>query len=372
MVSESGVSAHHFGHAYVTRPKAKAHRRIDIGIVDTIVVKQLHQLVGIQAAHQICGYPVVTLCQTPLQRHHLPIPGAAAIARSPWLAGHHVRSLHVGGDVAGRIAIFHSQAIEKRLNGRTYLAATTHHHVIHEMLIVQSSHVGFHRTRLGIHAHHTAAQELLVITNAVHGRHQRIHVPMVSEYGHVHLRVESLVDFLIAATSLPHHAIALALGLAAIKNRSHLLCRQIAIGGVGLSPVFPLKLRLQVMGHMVIHGLFGKLLHAAINSGIHFQAVGIEIIGFSIPFPVLVAPSVQWVCLPSDAVIDILILVPAGIARLVIPVRSLGHHIETQELPEIGGRAILVVYAMEIQLQGFHPLLVILRLGEISHFQHLG
>ena len=126
------------------------------------------------------------------------------------------------------------------------------------------------------------------------------------------------------------------------------------------------------MGHMVIHGLFGKLLHAAINSGIHFQAVGREIIGFSIPFPVLVAPSVQWVCLPSDAVIDILILVPAGIARLVIPVRSLGHHIETQELPEIGGRAILVVYAMEIQLQRFHPFLVILRLGKISHFQHLG
>ena len=195
---------------------------------------------------------------------------------------------------------------------------------------------------------------------------------MVSEYGHLHLRIESLVNFLIAATSLFHHAITLALGLAAIKNRSHLLCRQIAVGSVGFPPVFLLKLRLQIMSHVVIHGLLGKLLHAAIDSSIYFQAVSIEIIGLAILIPVFVAPSIQGVCLPSDAVIDILILVPAGIARLVIPVRSLGHHVETQEFPEIGSRSIFVVNAMEIQLQRFHPFLVILRLGKISHFQHLG
>ena len=227
-------------------------------------------MIRIQTTHQISGYPVVTLRQSPFQGNHLPIPGATAVTRSPWLSRHHVGSLHVRSHIAGRVTVFHGQAIEERLDGRTHLATAAHHHIIHEMLVFQSSHVGFHRARLGIHAHHTATQELLVITNAVHGRHQRIHVPMVSEYGHVHLRVESLVNFLIAATSLPHHAIALALGLAAIKNRSHLLCRQIAIGGVGFSPVFLLKLRLQVMGHMVIHGLFGKLLHAAVNSSVHF------------------------------------------------------------------------------------------------------
>ena len=87
VIGKCGVGADHLSNRHFARSEAERHRGMDIRIVDAIFVQQVNKLLRIELTHQIGGYPVVRLRQSPLQRDHLPIAAAGGVARCPRLAG---------------------------------------------------------------------------------------------------------------------------------------------------------------------------------------------------------------------------------------------------------------------------------------------
>ena len=73
VVHERRVCAHHLAHRHVAWAKTQRHGGVDVGVTDAIVVKQADKLLRTELAHEISRNPVVRLCQSPFQRHHLPV-----------------------------------------------------------------------------------------------------------------------------------------------------------------------------------------------------------------------------------------------------------------------------------------------------------
>ena len=119
---------------------------------------------------------------------------------------------------------------------------------------------------------------------------------------------------------------------------------------------------------MFAYSLLSVFLHTRIDGGINLQAIGIDTIGFAIFLIILVAPSVQRVCLPVDGVNVILDHVPRRIIRTLGLLR---HDIATQEVTEINSYAILVVSHMEFQIQRLSGIFLKLLIRQISRLFHL-
>ena len=108
---------------------------------------------------------------------------------------------------------------------------------------------------------------------------------------------------------------------------------------------------------MLVHGIFGVLLHPTVDGSKHFQAVGIDVVGLAVLLQVLITPSVKGVVGPCNGVVNILRLVPFGVVALV---GTLGHEIQTKELAEVSGRSILMVGTVKVQRNGFFGVLSVL------------
>ena len=227
MVGKGCIGAHHLAHAHLARSETQAQRSVNIRVVDTIVMQQLDKLRWVQLTHQIGTDPVVTLCQSPAQRNHLSVSRMVGIARRPRSASHHIGLLAVRCQIARRKPVLHRQTVEERLDGRTHLSSSQTCHIIHEVGIVQSTHVCLHGTRLRIHAHESAAQEGLVIADGIERTHQRIDVAMIGKHGHRNLLAEGIVNLFCRASRLLHLSVALALGNAAVQDSLDLLRGQL-------------------------------------------------------------------------------------------------------------------------------------------------
>ena len=342
---------------------------MDVGIVDAVIAQQLYKLLWVQLAHQISADPVVTLCQTPLQRNHLSIARMVGVAGCPASACNDIGLLTVGRHVAGGESVLHRQTVEEWLDGGTHLSASQAHHVVHEVCIVETAHIGFHGSRLGIHAHEARTQETLVVAYGVERTHQGVDVAMIGKDGHLHLLSEGVVYLLGRIACRLHGAVALALGDGSVQDGAYLIGRQlVGEGSTGLGLVLTVEGGLQIACHMLVDCLLGIFLHTAVYRGEHSQTVGIDVIGGAVLLEVLVAPAIEGICVPGYRVDDKLHSVPR---RIVGAHGALGGHILAEELAQIGGCAVLMVGTVEVEGKGFGRILGILRAVHIACLHHL-
>ncbi len=200
---------------------------MDVTVEHAELVNQPHQSRRAETTHQVGRNPVVGLGQSPFQRNHFSVSGAAAVAGCPRLAGHDIRLLHVRRKVAGRHAVFHGQRIEEGLDGGPDLTAAHSGHVVLEIAVIWSAHVGFHISRAGIHTHESCTQETFVIADRVHRRHDGIHFSVVRKYGHFLWRIECLLDVLFRCAALFHLDVTFALFHRTAHDFFHLFRRKL-------------------------------------------------------------------------------------------------------------------------------------------------
>ena len=223
----------------------------------------------------------------------------ACIAWSPRLACYHISPLHVGSQIAWRESVLHSQRVEERLNCRTHLTTATRNHIIHEVCIVQASHVRLYGTRSRVHTHKSCSEERLNIANAVYWCHRCIDIAMICEYRHIRWSMERLMYFFITCAICLQYAIAFALQHSTFHNLIHLLlCELRSERSVRFAPILLEEFGLQIACHMSIHSLFSITLHARVDCGVHLKSVGIKIVWSSVLLEVLVTPAIKWVCIP--------------------------------------------------------------------------
>ena len=168
------------------------------------------------------------------------------------------------------------------------------------MCIVETAHIGFHGSRLGIHAHEARTQETLVVAYGVERTHQGVDVAMIGKDGHLHLLSEGVVYLLGRIACRLHGAVALALGDGSVQDGAYLIGRQlVGEGSTGLGLVLTVEGGLQIACHMLVDCLLGIFLHTAVYRGEHSQAVGIDVIGCAVLLEVLVAPAIEGISVPS-------------------------------------------------------------------------
>ena len=291
------------------------------------------------------------------------------IARCPRTTCHHIGPLTVRRQIARLEAVRHRQTVKEWLDGRPHLPASQTHHIIHEMSIIQSTHIRFHSTRLRIHAHKTATQKTLVITDRIERTHQRINITMIGKYGHLLLLAECRLDFILRISRSLHRTVTLTLGDTAVQYTLNLLrCQLIAVWRAWFAGYLCTETRLQIAGYMLIHSLFRILLYTAIDSCKHLQSITVYIIWRTILLIVLVAPSIERIILPLGRIHHKLGTVPGWI---ITALRTLSHHILAKELTQISSRTILMVGTVEIECQRLSSILAILAPAQISRLHHL-
>ena len=142
-------------------------------------------------------------------------------------------------------------------------------------------------------------------------------------------------------------------------------------GGVGSVPVVSLLLveeRLQLSGDVFGDGLFGILLHAAVDGGVYLESVGVDVVRTSLAVQVLVAPSVDGVLLPRERILVELLLLPGGV---VASHGLLSHEHLAQIVAQVGAVPFLMTDAMEVKSERSLPQFFTLFRGEEAGFLHL-
>ena len=120
-------------------------------------------------------------------------------------------------------------------------------------------------------------------------------------------------------------------------------------GSVGAVALLSEEGGLQVAPEVFGHGLLGVLLHAGVDGGVDLKSIGVEVVGFAVGLLVFVAPAIEWVCLPSQGVVEELLGLPFGV---VAPVGLFGHEGEAEVLAEVGRGAVGVVRLCVMQDDG--------------------
>ena len=184
---------------------------MDVGILYTVIIKQIDKLLGREFAHEIRRNPVVRLCQSPFQSHHLTISATVGVARCPWATSHIICLLNIWGNIAGRETILHGKRIKEGLDSGAHLTTPVHTHVVVEVNEVHATHIGLDMAVLRTHAHESAAQERLIILDGVERCHSGIYLTVIGEDAHRHGGTERAGYFLIRCALLFEHTIALAL-----------------------------------------------------------------------------------------------------------------------------------------------------------------
>ena len=315
--------------------------------------------------HQFRRNPVVRLAKSPFQCHFLAVARLAAIARRPVAVG----ALHVQDGALRRVAALHRHGIDKGFHRRAHLPAAHGGHVVLEMSVVQSAHIGFHVSRFGVNGYEAGAQEALVIAYGVARRHQRVHFAARRVHRHRHAAVERLFYFRLRSPVGFHLAITVALlhGLGeALVHVFHRKGRY--IGRIGRAALFSVKLCLHHLPHLLLHGLLGVLLHTRVDGRIYFKPVGVNVVVRAVALHVLLAPAVERVVLPHERIHVVLRSLPSAV---IVGVGAFRHHDAAQVFAQIGGKAFLVVDAVEVEPERFLAETFHFFLREVSRLAHL-
>ena len=168
---------------------------------------------------------------------------------------------------------------------------------------IHTSDISLYRPVLRIHADETGTKERLDISNGIQRRHNRINRPVVCENRHLDRRPERLLDFIFSRTKFFHRPVPLTLSYRPVQDSTNLRSRQcISERSIGFGLVLLRERRLQIMPHMLQHGLLGILLHARVDCRKNFQAVGINIITFAVLLEILITPTVQRIVFPCHRI----------------------------------------------------------------------
>ena len=148
-------------------------------------------------------------------------------------------------------------------------------------------------------------------------------VRLVLQQGHRLFSVEGGLNLCVARPVIFHHAVAFALLDGTLHHVVGLCLGHTNVGERGIAAFHTVECRLQILGHVFAFGLFAIRLHVGVDGRKDLQAVSVDVIVRAILLRMLVAPTIQWVGLPSQRVIIVLLILPRSI---VVPVRLVGHH----------------------------------------------
>ena len=186
-------------------------------------MQQTNKRIGRQLAHQPSRHPVVGILQSPLYRNHLTDPFLIRVTGFPKpsvLIGQAL--LHVQHLVTRIDTFNHCKGIEVRFNSGTDLATASIHHIILEIIIIDTTHIGFHMTGARIHRHEAGTQETLMIADRIQRRHRRVYSTSPTEHTHLDRFVKGSLYLFLTRSRLLHGTVPICLVHSMHKDRINL------------------------------------------------------------------------------------------------------------------------------------------------------
>ena len=304
---------------------------------------------GVNLTHEVGRGPVARLRKSPNEGYHLPGSCAVGIARCPKRSAHAISTLCIQHERFGCVAVFKCHDVDKGFHCRTDLSSTGHGHIILEMGIIETTHIGFDKPVARIDRHEPGTQKRFIIANRIEGRHHSVHIAVVSVDRHRCEGAERIVNFLFARAGGFHGLVAFALAHGTIEDALDLFRRETGVEREILAILPAIELGLELQSDVIEHSFLSILLHTRIDGGVNLQAVGINIVVGAISFLVLFAPTVKGVVDPSEGVSIVLSVLPFAV------IGALGficHEHLAEILTKVGGFSLFVIDGVEVQFQG--------------------
>ena len=183
------------------------------------------------------------------------------------------------------------------------------------MAKIHSAHPGLDEAGLGLYAQQADLVNGLHVLDGVPGAHDRVAVAAPGKYLHFDRLLKGLHGGLFAEARIQQ--------VLPAPRLLHRLGNDL-VGPGHRIPVVKIKRtrgaafdlpekRLLELGHVLFHGLFGGALHAAVDRGVNFQAVGVEVVLASVGLAVGFDPFLHKL---AD------VLAQVGRQALVVPARG--------------------------------------------------
>ena len=203
---------------------------------------------------------------------------AVGIARCPERSTYAVASLRIEHHRLGRVPIFECHGIDKRFHRRADLSASDHPHIVLEMSIIEASDVSFHITIARIDRNQTGSEEGLVIANGIERCHDRIDIAMVGVDRHGSQGAKGIVNVFLSCARCLHRLISFTLAHGFVENALHLFGGQTGVEGEVFIVLPLVKLGLKSKCNVTVDRFLGIFLHARVDCGVNFQAVGVDVV----------------------------------------------------------------------------------------------
>ena len=181
----------------------------------------------------------------------------------------------VAAAVGGFRPLLHGCGVDKELEGRAGLA-----HGLDLVILpgveVYVAHVCLDVARFGFHGHQTRVHELYHVAQGVDGRHEHFLFAVVAE----EFDLVGLVDVVrygvgVVGVARLQHLVGIGLAHLVLDEARYGLSFLVA---PGLAQSLPVAVEaLLYLAHLFAHGLFGVSLHARVERGVDFQAVGVDV-----------------------------------------------------------------------------------------------
>ncbi|MPM51227.1 hypothetical protein SDC9_97975 [bioreactor metagenome] len=153
------VGSHHFVKGKVCRTQTQRNHRIE-ETFDPKPAAHLHQSNRAKLLHQVCRYVVAAAGKPPFEGNPLPYPfGFVGTFGCPCGVIHNKGLRYIHNLVARGHPLLHGQGVEEWLHCRANLPFGLACVVIFEVAVVRTTHVGPHKTGLGLHCHDRGPQE---------------------------------------------------------------------------------------------------------------------------------------------------------------------------------------------------------------------
>ena len=339
VIGKSTVGRHHLVERNLASTQTQRQVGLQVARNAEVIVHHLDHFLGGIALQDARRNPVTGNGKR-IAQLRMPAQSVTTTAWSP-AAIVRLRVLKVGA--AWRLAILHGERVDKRFHRRPDLSSTGRHHIILEMLEVQTAHIGFHLAGARVHRHHATAQERLHVEHGIERRHEQFFLAtVVIKHAQIHLLVEGRHNFLVAHALCLHGAVALSFAHRALDEV--FLGPRAQFSGVAGVRVLVATAALvaeesSLLGnHVVAHGFLGMFLHSRVDGRVDAQSVAVDIVVRAVGFLVLMAPTVERVVVPI-----ILVGIIGVDVGVVAAHRFLGHHNAPQFLAEVRCDAVLMV-----------------------------
>ena len=146
------------------------------------------------------------------------------------------------------------------------------------MSIIEASYISFHVTIARIDRNQTGSEEGLVIANGIERCHDRIDIAMVGVDRHGSQGAKGIVNFLLRCTCGLHCYIPFALTHGFIEDALHLFGGQTGVEREVFIILPLVKLGLKSKCNVTVDRFLGIFLHARVDRGVNFQAVGVDVV----------------------------------------------------------------------------------------------